>query len=291
MYYCFKNKERSYLNMGYKRLKTYMVAGVIFIIIIAMFTIIGIKKKPNILSNIDGKVKVYIYDKYQVNIFIDSIFKPTGTEFENYKDWVIMVSDNNEYYAYTEYNNSVIFNIIQNDYNNSELKNIVDNFEISNYNLETAKNYLDIGFPIKYENNNLILEVTGVGNYFVEVSIVRELEYFKIQKDIELSDKEFIIIDDNLNLKYFIILNDIAVIYTYKPDRGNIAQVNNAIEGLNNIILKIYNKRVEKEDKTKQIYDGSSVINNNDNLNIKTVLPNGVEIDESNLVPIEDYNK
>lgn len=291
MYYCFKNKERSYLNMGYKRLKTYMVAGVIFIIIIAMFTIIGIKKKPNILSNIDGKVKVYIYDKYQVNIFIDSIFKPTGTEFENYKDWVIMVSDNNEYYAYTEYNNSVIFNIIQNDYNNSELKNIVDNFEISNYNLETAKNYLDIGFPIKYENNNLILEVTGVGNYFVEVSIVRELEYSKIQKDIELSDKEFIIIDDNLNLKYFIILNDIAVIYTYKPDRGNIAQVNNAIEGLNNIILKIYNKRVEKEDKTKQIYDGSSVINNNDNLNIKTVLPNGVEIDESNLVPIEDYNK
>lgn len=291
MYYCFKNKERSYLNMGYKRLKTYMVAGVIFIIIIAMFTIIGIKKKPNILSNIDGKVKVYIYDKYQVNIFIDSIFKPTGTEFENYKDWVIMVSDNNEYYAYTEYNNSVIFNIIQNDYNNSELKNIVDNFEISNYNLETAKNYLDIGFPIKYENNNLILEVTGVGNYFVEVSIVRELEYSKIQKDIELSDKEFIIIDDNLNLKYFIILNDIAVIYTYKPDRGNIAQVNNAIEGLNNIILKIYNKRVEKEDKTKQIYDGSSVINNNDNLDIKTVLPNGVEIDESNLVPIEDYNK
>lgn len=291
MYYCFKNKERSYLNMGYKRLKTYMVVGVIFIIIIAMFTIIGIKKKPNILSNIDGKVKVYIYDKYQVNIFIDSIFKPTGTEFENYKDWVIMVSDNNEYYAYTEYNNSVIFNIIQNDYNNSELKNIVDNFEISNYNLETAKNYLDIGFPIKYENNNLILEVTGVGNYFVEVSIVRELEYSKIQKDIELSDKEFIIIDDNLNLKYFIILNDIAVIYTYKPDRGNIAQVNNAIEGLNNIILKIYNKRVEKEDKTKQIYDGSSVINNNDNLNIKTVLPNGVEIDESNLVPIEDYNK
>lgn len=291
MYYCFKNKERSYLNMGYKRLKTYMVAGVIFIIIIAMFTIIGIKKKPNILSNIDGKVKVYIYDKYQVNIFIDSIFKPTGTEFENYKDWVIMVSDNNEYYAYTEYNNSVIFNIIQNDYNNSELKNIVDNFEISNYNLETAKNYLDIGFPIKYENNNLILEVTGVGNYFVEVSIVRELEYSKIQKDIELSDKEFIIIDDNLNLKYFIILNDIAVIYTYKPDRGNIAQVNNAIEGLNNIILKIYNKRVEREDKTKQIYDGSSVINNNDNLNIKTVLPNGVEIDESNLVPIEDYNK
>lgn len=291
MYYCFKNKERSYLNMGYKRLKTYMVAGVIFIIIIAMFTIIGIKKKPNILSNIDGKVKVYIYDKYQVNIFIDSIFKPTGTEFENYKDWVIMVSDNNEYYAYTEYNNSVIFNIIQNDYNNSELKNIVDNFEISNYNLETAKNYLDIGFPIKYENNNLILEVTGVGNYFVEVSIVRELEYSKIQKDIELSDKEFIIIDDNLNLKYFIILNDIAVVYTYKPDRGNIAQVNNAIEGLNNIILKICNKRVEKEDKTKQIYDGSSVINNNDNLNIKTVLPNGVEIDESNLVPIEDYNK